>query len=220
MLRWLIALFLLAAPGVARAEWREAVSKHFIVYSEGSEAELRQATADLEKYDFLLRLMLNAPQDHPIRLKIYLLEDQEAVAGSLGQNPYSGVAGYYSASPRGSLAVGMRKELDWATVDGFTAQVVLFHEYAHHLMLQYYAAAYPGWYVEGFAEYYGTTKIIPNGYEVGQMAAYRRASFHDRDTWELLTKKPMVASEEEVSANSRARSAKLRVARRRMAEER
>ena len=48
MLRWLIALFLLAAPGVARAEWREAVSKHFIVDSEGSEAELRQATADLE----------------------------------------------------------------------------------------------------------------------------------------------------------------------------
>ncbi len=47
-----------------------------------------------------------------------------------------------------------------------------------------------------------------------------KRAFHDRDTWELVTKKPMVATEEEASANPRARSAKLRVARRRTAGER
>lgn len=39
-----------------------------------------------------------------------------------------------------------------------------------------------------------------------------KRTFADRETWEPLTKKPLVASEEEANANPRARSAKLRAA--------
>ncbi len=39
-----------------------------------------------------------------------------------------------------------------------------------------------------------------------------KRAFHDRDTWELVTKKPQTVSEEEGNANPRARSAKLRAA--------
>ena len=41
-----------------------------------------------------------------------------------------------------------------------------------------------------------------------------KRAFHERETWEPITKKPQVATEEEGSTNPRARSAKLRVARR------
>lgn len=41
-----------------------------------------------------------------------------------------------------------------------------------------------------------------------------KRAFHDREHWEPITRKPMVASEEEGAVNARARSAKLRAARR------
>jgi 16S rRNA (cytosine1402-N4)-methyltransferase len=41
-----------------------------------------------------------------------------------------------------------------------------------------------------------------------------KQAFHERETWEPLSKKPLSASEEESSLNVRARSAKLRAARR------
>ena len=47
---------LAAAP--ARAEWRRAESPNFIVYSEVSEARLRERVTLLENFDRLLRLML------------------------------------------------------------------------------------------------------------------------------------------------------------------
>ena len=186
----ILALALLLTPFTARAEWKEAVSKHFAVYSEGSEAELRKAASDLERYDHLLRMMLHLPDSNPLRVKVYLMRDAAEVQRTMGVGSNTGVAGYYSASARGPTAVGMRKPLGSVQMD-FNGQMVLFHEYAHHLMLQYSGAAFPLWYIEGFAEYYAPTKILPNGYEVGHMAPYRRASFKEDGNWlplkELLT---------------------------------
>ncbi|MDB5213706.1 MAG: rRNA small subunit methyltransferase, partial [Myxococcaceae bacterium] len=46
-----------------------------------------------------------------------------------------------------------------------------------------------------------------------------KRAFHAKDTWSPLTKKPVVASDEEGASNPRSRSAKLRAARRLSAED-
>jgi tetratricopeptide (TPR) repeat protein len=44
-----------------------------------------------------------------------------------------------------------------------TPETILLHEYSHHFLLQNFAAAYPPWFVEGFAEFYATTVINRDG---------------------------------------------------------
>ena len=55
---------------------------------------------------------------------------------------------------------------------------VLFHEYTHHFTFQYFPATYPVWYSEGFAEFWGTTAILPGDVvEVGAPANHRFSTF-------------------------------------------
>jgi hypothetical protein len=195
----LLAGLLLFLPAVAQADWKEASTRHFIIYSEGSEESLRDAATKLEKYDFLLRWAskVTKPSQTP-KLKIYLMRNFEEVQGTL---PFAagGIAGYYNARTRGPVAVGSRTGLAGQVnrtgtrignndLYEFDAQTVLLHEYAHHFMFQYFPAAYPAWYSEGFAEFYGTTKILPNDViEVGHVAGHRYASFQAND-WLPLSK--------------------------------
>ena len=55
---------------------------------------------------------------------------------------------------------------------------VLFHEYTHHFTFQYFPAAYPVWYSEGFAEFWGSTASSPDDVvEVGAPANHRFSTF-------------------------------------------
>lgn len=178
-LLWVVLALSLPAAG-AQAQWREATTRHFIVYSDEGEEQLREAALSLERYDHLLRLALEVPDDNPVRLKVYLLKDRAAVQKSMGYGTGGGVAGYYTWSPRGSIAVGTR--LSIGKYEDLNSQTILFHEYAHHLMLQHFAGYYPWWFVEGFAEYYGTTRILPgNVMEVGLPAQHRTSIFRHPD---------------------------------------
>lgn len=156
-------------PAAAHAEWREVKSTHFIVYSEGREDDVRATAERLEKYDFLLRFVSGVKRPpSPVRVKVYMVNDVDAVQHSLYAGG-EGILGYYDTGRRGPFAVMPR---------GRDAENVLFHEYAHHFMFQYFPATYPTWYTEGFAEYYGTARIHDdNLMEVGQPAQDRYSTF-------------------------------------------
>ena len=187
-----IVLCLVAIAAPARAEWKEARSGNFVVYSESSEAELRKATAKLEKFDFMLRAVSGSTgKDSSVPLKVYLMRNFDAVQDTMGSGGSGGVAGYYVASSRGPISVGTQIDYE-ATAPGYTragglikllgGEAVLLHEYAHHFMLQHFPAAYPSWYSEGFAEYYSTTRFLDNDViEVGHAVPHRYFAFEMND---------------------------------------
>jgi hypothetical protein len=171
----LIGLGLLFSTA-AQAEWREARSNNFLVYSESGEQQLREFTAKLEKFHFILRAMHNiARNPPPNRLHVYLLRNIDAVQRSLGGA--AGVAGYSIFNARGPILVGTRQS-GGQNAYMIDPEPILLHEYAHHFMYGYFPATYPTWYAEGFAEFWGQTQISDaNVVRIGAPAGNRFYSF-------------------------------------------
>lgn len=165
-----IALMLLASP--AHASWNKASSDHFIVYGEGSSEAVRAYAEKLEKFETVLAKRTGRQTEAGAnRLIVFLVNDTGQVQRQMGTKD-SYVAEFYSPRLWGTIAVVPRRtgtgEYD------LDSQTVLFHEYAHHFMLQNAAAAYPAWFVEGFAEYYSTTEFKSDGaVHVGFPAKHR-----------------------------------------------
>ena len=152
-----------AAP--ARADWRRAESPNFILYSTQSEAQLRQRILLLEDYDRLLRRMISVTEPPAAnKLHVYIVDGNDDLQLIRPVPPTT--AGMYEATVDGIAAF-----VDDST--NMSGNEVLFHEYAHHFMLQYRPNAYPIWYVEGFAEYFMTARFSPSRIEIGDYSSSR-----------------------------------------------
>lgn len=152
ILRFLL-IFAALLPLSAHAAWQRATSAHFVVYADADDRWLRGYVSELERFDMLARQAFRAT-DRPAgaRLTVFVLNspgEVRAVHGK-GQN----VGGFYVPGPGGAMAVVPK-----STGSMQDADVILRHEYAHHLMMQYFPAAYPAWYVEGFADFLSTAQF-------------------------------------------------------------
>ncbi len=157
----------------AQSKWKMAESDHFEIYSDGDDKYLTKLSGRLEAVHYLLKIATNMKEpagEKVVKVKVYAVGDIADVARLIG-DPNSPAAGYYDAQLAGPLSVIPRNSGN----DGsFSAEVILFHEYAHHFMLQYQAAAYPAWYVEGFAELAGTASFErPGVITYGKAAKHR-----------------------------------------------
>jgi hypothetical protein len=171
------AIFLLFASPAFAATWHEAETAHFRIASAGDEKELRRLAERLEYFHTLLRLATGVSESgHPVvKVRVYLVDSVEDVKRLFG-DMRSDVAGFYTPREDGAIAVVPR-----STGDGiFTGQLVLFHEYSHHYMLQYSPMAYPAWYVEGFAEIASTASFERKGsITYGKAASHRQYELMD-----------------------------------------
>ena len=158
----LSTLFLAATP--AHAEWWEAKTDHFIIYSKSSAADAKNFAESLERFDESLRSLQQVKPDTRLsdarRVKIYRSGALVNIAQLAGDSE-SGIAGFYIprmepvAFVPAREAAGSQTDLD--------ALKILFHEYTHHFMFRYFAGAYPSWYVEGIAELYSTIDFKSGG---------------------------------------------------------
>lgn len=174
MLRKTLALILLLLPTAAHADWYEASTAHFVVYSDQRPERVREFAEELEHFDMAVR-KLGAWKDEPVakpnRLTVYVVGSRDEVA-KLSGNRF--VAGFYKPRAGGALAVvpgraGSGRETD------LDAESILFHEYTHHLMWSISPhSVYPAWFIEGFAELFATAEFQKNGgVALGQPPQYR-----------------------------------------------
>jgi tetratricopeptide (TPR) repeat protein len=149
-----------AAPG--EAKWREASSRHFLIYSEQSESELREIADELERFDRALRVRLNRPDEDrspATRLTIYVLANQVRLNEFLGRTD---AAGIYMPRAGGSISFTHR-ERPRRGQESLDPKVVLFHEYTHHFMYNNFAFGAPLWFSEGYPEFWSTARKTPEG---------------------------------------------------------
>lgn len=174
----------LSAATPVQAEWRKAESDRFIVYSDVGERQLRNFVQDLESYDRVLRFRMGLPGDIPTlrKLPIYLVGSSAELA-KVRHGAGNSLAGFYIATDEDIFGVAIRDR----NVD------TLKHEYAHHFMMHNFSYAYPGWFVEGFAEYYATVEIKADRFTVGRFNE-NRASWLMSAPWmdmkDLLSLRP------------------------------
>jgi hypothetical protein len=170
-------MLLLLVPALAEAKWREASSRHFLIYSEASERDLRQMATQLERFDSLLRAErgLADPDRSPSsRVTIFVVRDIDELQELVGSQ---GVAGIYFGRASGSIVLTPRIAADGQTRGSvllserttvrshgnFTPQVVLLHEYMHHFMFNNFNFGAPLWFSEGYPEFYSTARFEADG---------------------------------------------------------
>ena len=164
-----LTLLIACAASPAWAQWLRAETDHFIIYGDTSERALRAYAEKVERFDFFLRTYYPIAVDHEIpKLEIYLAEGRRDM---LEAEPGIGasVGGFYSPNSSRIHAVVDTKS------DG--GDHVMFHEYGHHFMFQMAGAAYPSWFVEGFAEYYATADVRPDRIQFGRHSEGRMLMF-------------------------------------------
>lgn len=148
----------------AHAAWNQATSKHFVIFADEDPRQLSEFASRLERFDQAVRLV-RGMDDPPVglgnRLTVFVLPNVEAVQQLAGGDKF--IDGFYIGRASGSCVWVPRKPDDGADEAGMSADVVLFHEYAHHLMFQINDRPLPQWVVEGFAEFMSTVRFEKNG---------------------------------------------------------
>jgi len=149
------ALFLMSSVPVSAA-WHEALSKHFHIYADESPDELKSFATKLERFDAAVREARGTPDvdaGASTLVTVYVLRDIAAIGNLYGDRD-SGVAGFYDPRASGSVAFVPRRG-ETGKYD-LSADSIFFHEYTHHLMLEYTDRPLPTWLVEGFAEFFAS----------------------------------------------------------------
>lgn len=163
MFRKMLFAALCVLPTAAHAEWVEASSAHFRVFSNDRPERVKEFATHLEQFDKALRVrfgMGDPDVGKAARVTVYVVSSTEQVA-RLARNKMA--AGFYSGRAGAAIAFVPRNSGTGETTD-LSSEAILLHEYTHHFMHTAFAdAAFPAWFVEGFAETYATAKFERDG---------------------------------------------------------
>lgn len=169
-----------AVPTAAIAAWQRAESPHFNVLARGPGAAAEKRARNLERLHQAMLLTLGIANDDganrpPVDL---VFKDGVNIVASVFPDLGDATVGVFTQTADG--AVAFLSLVRGIGRSDFTIRSV-YHQYAHRVMAQYGRLHYPLWYVEGFADYFGSTSI--EGDEIAIGAGMGGSSVLDRADW-------------------------------------
>lgn len=168
-MRTALALLLLALSAwpAAAGDWIKASTPRFTLYTDVDQATARRYVDTLELFDAVLRdrhgMAIGEPPRRP--LPIYLLA-RDRDLNRVWPGVRRSVGGFYRSSLEDTYAVAVYDRRDDSS---------LLHEYVHHFMLAHFPSSYPGWLVEGYAEYFMTMTVEGDNFLLGNINQGRAA---------------------------------------------
>ncbi|WP_428028159.1 hypothetical protein [Altererythrobacter sp.] len=146
----------LLAATPAAAKWRRAETEHFIAFADLSKDELESRVERLERFDALMRKLLNV--EETVKVQVFILPSLSDVQ-ELANN--RNVGGFYNASAQ--LAYGFVPAKFSFNQEGYTPEAVSMHEYTHHMLLGGIDRYVPMWATEGLATLFMTARLDDDG---------------------------------------------------------
>lgn len=163
---WALAASVAAIAAPASAEWHQASSKHFVIYSDDTPENIKAYAERLERFDAAARVVRK--MDDPEigdgnRVQVFIVPSLLEVNRLYG-SAEAGVGGYYVGMVSGPFIVTPRKTRRVSdSTTKIDPETVFFHEYTHHLMLQNTNTPMPSWLTEGFAEFFANPIFRDDG---------------------------------------------------------
>ncbi len=162
------------SPAMARAEWYEASSDHFVIYADDKESDIVRYAENLERYHSAMKYLTGAEFEKPSpsnRVVIFVVgsgRELRKVAGTKSRT----LAGFYV--PRAGASRAFVQDI--RNKDGYPdfSTIVLLHEYAHHFLISGQRFEMPRWVSEGAAEFFAAATFERDGgVLIGRVARHR-----------------------------------------------
>lgn len=179
--RLIVMVGLLALwSSAAKAEWLQASSAHFVVYTDDTERDIRRFSERLERYHAAMAYITGVQTETPSpsnRVTVYVVRSAGQVRKLLGEGNNRYVQGFYVPRAGGSLAIVPQVSAGTSSPNyELTSMTVLLHEYAHHFLMSTSTFPAPRWLSEGSAEFMSAASFADDGgIEIGRPAMHRAA---------------------------------------------
>ena len=174
---FVLAALLSAVAVPAHADWYEASSDHFVIYADDSEKDVREFSANLERYHSAMEFITGRKTELPSpsnRVTIFAVGNSRKMQALSGNKM---IAGFYVSRAGASRAFVQNIRNRTGTYADFST-IVLLHEYAHHFLISTSRYAMPRWLGEGAAEFFASTSFERDGgIMIGRPAQHRAADF-------------------------------------------
>lgn len=148
---------------MARAEWMEASSDHFVIYSDDSQANIRNFADQLERFHAALALVLDTKLAKPSpsnRVTVFVVASEGAVQRLYGPDSRY-IGGFYL--PRAGNPVAFVPRVKAARGEVDSSMETLLHEYTHHFLISNSDFTMPRWMSEGAAEFFASAAFPKTG---------------------------------------------------------